>query len=463
MEYDLSKTPHENILSEQPRIRRTATPEQPDSKINLGQFTSAPQSTPRDRYNAQIGPLSPRFSSIYDAPTGPPPKPVWDHDLAGKIELGMTLAGMGLMATYIGAPVGIVLLGAGTVVGVADALAYYFEGKPYDGTIMMALQLIPGNELMKGLSKYSPEFVKNFPKFQSIMEKMAKNETLTDLEKKIYKEGIEAFKKYFPELSPKLRKYSFLFLRSILKKLPLLTVMKFLRGLSKGSKFAGNLILKLFRISITFDGLWILLSTPEMGKIRDKSQFANFLKSLVYNRFTSDEIDNMWEVKNTLYNSDGTPNLERQQEAKDLVTSEEFLTGFVGLLDSLSMSDIENVDFKNVDDSEIRKWRENVRFKTDVTNVSSSSTIESILSGNQTVRKGQKGQVVGEIQKMLFFLGYDLGESGKDETGIDRDFGDSTEKAVIEFQKEYNLKDTTGVVGKETLSLLKKLYDEQKN
>ena len=61
---------------------------------------------------------------------------------------------------------------------------------------------------------------------------------------------------------------------------------------------------------------------------------------------------------------------------------------------------------------------------------------------------------------MLLLLGYDLGETGKKGAGIDRDFGNTTEKAVIQFQKDNNLKDTSGIVGKETLGLLKKQFEE---
>jgi peptidoglycan hydrolase-like protein with peptidoglycan-binding domain len=61
---------------------------------------------------------------------------------------------------------------------------------------------------------------------------------------------------------------------------------------------------------------------------------------------------------------------------------------------------------------------------------------------------------------MLLYLGYDLGESGKNKSGVDGDFGDSTQNAVIQFQKENNLKDTSGIVGKETLSLMKNQYEE---
>ena len=154
MEYDLSKSPQENIISEQPRIRGTASPQQSDSRINLGQFTGGTQSTPKDPYNAQFNRLDSRYNTIYDAPTGPPPAK-WDHDKAGSIELSLTLAGMALTATGPGAVVGVPMLAAATVVGIGDALMYYAEGKPYDGSMMMSLQLIPGGELIQGLSKYT--------------------------------------------------------------------------------------------------------------------------------------------------------------------------------------------------------------------------------------------------------------------------------------------------------------------
>lgn len=446
MEYDVRKSPLENILSEQPRIRGNASQQQSDSKINLGQFTSAPQSTPRDPYNAQIGPLNPRYSSIYDAPTGPPPAK-WDHDKAGNIEISLTLAGMALTATGGGAVVGVPMLAAATVIGIGDALMYYAEGKPYDGSMMMALQLIPGGELIRGLAKYT-KYADNLPELQRILKKMSENKTLTDLEEKIYIELSEAFKKLLPELGPKLSKYAFLFLRSTLKKLPLLGVMKFLRGLFKGSKFIGKFVLKIGRIVVTFDQLWVLLSTRGMERARDKSELASMLRA-IHGYFSQEEIDNMWEVKEMLYNPDGTINSQGQEEVKDAVI--EAIPVMVAGMDEGTKQDIINLKIQPKSGDTIVK---------NVTSEPTPITIDSILSGEQTIRKGQKGQVVGEIQKMLLYLGYDLGETGNNKAGIDRDFGDTTEKAVEKFQKDNNLKDTSGIVGKETLTLLKKQYDE---
>jgi peptidoglycan hydrolase-like protein with peptidoglycan-binding domain len=122
------------------------------------------------------------------------------------------------------------------------------------------------------------------------------------------------------------------------------------------------------------------------------------------------------------------------------------------------LADMDSVASIPYDDTEINQWKKYNVDNGKIEDTSSSVTIESILSGKQTIRKGQKGSVVTEIQNMLFYLGYDLGEFGKDKLGVDGDFGDSTQKAVIEFQKDNNLRDKSGVVDKETLSLLKKQY-----
>lgn len=451
MEYDLSKSPHENIISEQPRIRGTASPQQSDSRINLGQFTSVPQNTPKDPYNAQLRPLDSRYNTIYDAPTGPPPAK-WDHDKAGKIELSLVAGGMAATATGYGSVVGVPMLIASTVVGIADALMYFVEGKPYDGYMMMALQLVPMGDLISGLAKYT-KHADNLPKLQGILKKMSESKTLTDLEEKIYIELSNAFKKYFPEFGPKLKKYSFAFLRSILKKLPLLGVMKFLRGLFKTSKFIGKFVFKIGRIVITFDQLWILLSTRGMERARDKSELASMLRE-IHGYFTQEEIDNMWEVNKMLYNPDGTINSQGQDSLKNGV-----IDGIVLLVEQY---DSESLIQTLVNNSEIQP-KSNDKKVVNVKNLtpeSSPVTIDSILSGKQTLRKGQKGQVVEEIQRMLLFLGYDLGETGKKGAGIDRDFGDTTEKAVEKFQKDNKLKDTSGVVGKETLTLLIKQFKD---
>lgn len=62
----------------------------------------------------------------------------------------------------------------------------------------------------------------------------------------------------------------------------------------------------------------------------------------------------------------------------------------------------------------------------------------------QTIRKGNKGTIVKQMQTMLDKLGYNLGICG-----IDGDFGVATEKAVKEFQRDHGLTQD-GVCGPKT-------------
>ena len=66
----------------------------------------------------------------------------------------------------------------------------------------------------------------------------------------------------------------------------------------------------------------------------------------------------------------------------------------------------------------------------------------------KTIRKGSKGEIVKEMQRILERLGYDLGACG-----VDGDFGRMTEKAVKAFQKDHGLV-VDGVVGLNTWKAL---------
>ena len=190
-----------------------------------------------------------------------------------------------------------------------------------------------------------------------------------------------------------------------------------------------------------------------MERARDKSELASMLRA-IHGYFTQEEIDNMWEVNKMLYNPDGTLNSQGQDSLKNGV-----IDGILVIAEQVDSDNLIQAILKN-SETQPELNDEKVLNVKNFTPKPSPVTIESILSGKQTIRKGQKGQVVEEIQRMLLFLGYDLGETGKKGAGIDRDFGDTTEKAVEKFQKDNKLKDTSGVVGKETLTLLIKQFED---
>ena len=66
----------------------------------------------------------------------------------------------------------------------------------------------------------------------------------------------------------------------------------------------------------------------------------------------------------------------------------------------------------------------------------------------KTLRRGNYGELVKQLQTKLNALGYDLGVCG-----IDGDFGQATEKAVKAFQKDHGLT-ADGVVGQKTWAAL---------
>lgn len=70
--------------------------------------------------------------------------------------------------------------------------------------------------------------------------------------------------------------------------------------------------------------------------------------------------------------------------------------------------------------------------------------------GSEILRNGDEGAAVKELQSMLIQIGYDLGR-----WGADGDFGDATEMAVRQFQRDHGC-DVDGQVGPETLKALEK-------
>ena len=89
-------------------------------------------------------------------------------------------------------------------------------------------------------------------------------------------------------------------------------------------------------------------------------------------------------------------------------------------------------------------------------------TFNNLLNGRQTIRKGQKGDVVRDIQRMLVTIGYYLGNTGRTNDGVDGDFGESTEASIYELQLDHNLDGVDGIVGQETAKKLKELYNEKR-
>ena len=65
------------------------------------------------------------------------------HTFLTVVELGS------LLLAFIPSPLSPILFGISTAAGLADAGTYYYEGDKYMGSMMLALEIIPGGELLK--------------------------------------------------------------------------------------------------------------------------------------------------------------------------------------------------------------------------------------------------------------------------------------------------------------------------
>lgn len=84
-----------------------------------------------------------------------------------------------------------------------------------------------------------------------------------------------------------------------------------------------------------------------------------------------------------------------------------------------------------------------------------SGDIPVPVPSKPTLRKGDKGPYVTELQTDLVKLGYDLGTYGPEKNGVDGSFGAKTESAVKAFQTSHDGPDgralvPDGIVGKNT-------------
>jgi RNAse (barnase) inhibitor barstar len=382
----------------------------------------------------------------------------WDHETASYIELGLTASGMLISSTGIGAPVGAILIGAGTLVGIADAMKYYEENRPYMGTMMLALQLIPGTELLGILAKKSPKFIKYYPRFEKIVNKLSKNGLLTDVEGKIFEWGSKLFNEHLPTIAKIIRKNSFKALKLKLKRekssIVLRTFINFLHfGLKKAPLWIGKVIVKFGRISVTVDQLWTLMSAPDSWrrKIRNKDEFSKTLDALYDGTLIDSVKEGLWIVWQKILGND---------------VDEEFNDTTVDFIDKISAEyDKKFKESKIPTDTNVlpNRWEKVNKLNNQIKKTKPATfTFDDIIKGVRTVKIGEKGNVVTEIQNMLVSIGYYLGETGKNEDGIDGDFGVQTENVVKYFQTENNIKET-GVVDRDTAIKLKEKYNERDN
>ena len=94
-------------------------------------------------------------------------------------------------------------------------------------------------------------------------------------------------------------------------------------------------------------------------------------------------------------------------------------------------------------------WGGTFKFANDMYHFQIDTTPDQDMQANTLIQKGDKGEIVKQIQTLLMSHGFNLGKFG-----ADGDYGDATVKAVEDFQKSKGLL-VDGKVGFKTLNALK--------
>jgi hypothetical protein len=423
MKYDLTKTLEENIMSEQYNTvtrGHTITLEQVNPLEVVGKVIG----TPLLLTDYMIRHYMSRFYNwlkTFDA-----------HDWMTVIEMSSMIA-----ASFSG-PFAPIFLGIGGAAAAYDSYLYFKEGDPYMGTIMAALSLIPGGwakiifKSSKVLQKRGVQGLINLIKKYKSGAKMTK-EQLKDLATF----GVEFAKKSSEVKDAMVKQLSDSFAKKSLKFLT-----KFLLGLGKLGFNLSKMIFNVGGTIYTFDQIYLYVFRDSVFK--NKKYLDSRTTNSVRNRIKS-LIDKL---------------LEHDNEVKKSIKE----NAVKGLNDVIK----NGVKYTNIDVSEdggdyLYRIIDEERKKSESTPpLTVAPTLNDVLSGKKVIKKGQKGESVKEIQKMLYSMGYDdfVSQENKSNKSVNGNYDDSTELSVIAFQSFEGLKES-GVVNMETLTKIIKQYKKQ--
>jgi hypothetical protein len=421
MEYDSNKTSIENLISEQTAFTN-----------RLDRIYADPKKA--EEFHKQNAAM---MDGLYD----------WfasfdTHDWLAFVEISTGILGL------IPTPLSPLFLGISTLAGIADAGVYYSEGDYYMAAMMLALAVIPGAELSKAFKgsrvflkrgvKGSKELIK---KYKSGV-KLTKEEIddLAKLGKDFTKNSNQITKSLTEELTEKLIKglakktpKYLINLLLILKKLGIIKLSEIAIKLGGTTYWADKLYLYIFRDSI--------FENEKNLDIRTKNELRMMINKLLgYDKEVNEFL--LITAKDAMNKAMKNPKV-KLVEIKPTETPQEFYKESLQKL------------------KEEAKLKQQLKLKQELA-LSAAPTIEEVKSGKKVIKKGQKGESVKEIQKMLHSIGYDylVSDFGNFEKWDDGDYGESTKLAVETFQDNFGLK-TDGIVGKETLNKLTDEYNKK--
>jgi peptidoglycan hydrolase-like protein with peptidoglycan-binding domain len=360
------------------------------------------------------------------------------HDWMTVIEVSSTIA-----ATFSGpfAPIFWVIGGAAAAY---DSYLYFKEDDPYMGTIMLGLTLI-GGSMLKGIFKSSKVFRKRG--VQGVVELIKKSKSGAKMTKEQLKDlatfGIEFAKKSSQVKDAMTKEVSKRLLTGLAKKSP-----KFLVNLILALNKIG--VIKLSEIVLTVGGTIYTFDKLYLYVFRD-SIFAN--KEYLNSRTKNDQ--RYWI--NSL--------LKYDKEVKEYLVLTVTNATETAVKKGVSLANV-NADesYKNEIKLSNKEVKSKKQSKLNPPKFLVSPTLDDVLLREKVIKKGQKGDSIIEIQKMLYSIGYNdyISKGGTLSKWDDGIYGDSTELAVMAFQEHENL-EVNGIVSVDTLKKIIEKYKENSN
>ena len=336
IEYDVSKTYFENnqFISEQSDLRAA---------------TSSAGAT----------------ATYYDGPYFSPGD--WDsHEFLNCIEI--TSGVLGMLPT----PLAPLFLGISVIAGVADAKLYFDENDPYMGTMMLALTLIPGGDLLK-IFKTSKAFQKIGVSGLKKLIKAYKSGNLKKESVKYLKEFTNIFK--LPSVTKQVSKgiieASLLTLKSNLKNKSSKFLINFLIYLYKISKWAGKTTFKVGGIVFTIDKLYLLIfaDNEKYFNSRQKNELRMLINKTLGITSAVKDYENNPDVKKQLLD-----NIDKQ------LANPEMIEEVLGDLKNTTVKDYENFNPSSFDSIPNATEIDNKPNATDIDNKTNATNLRSVTS-----------------------------------------------------------------------------------
>jgi hypothetical protein len=360
------------------------------------------------------------------------------------------------IGVVFGGPFAPIFLGIELAASAADSYLYFKEGDPYMGSMVLALNLIPGGQLgqifkgVKWFPKKGPRYVK------LLLEKAKKGKKLSKVESDELSQIAKEFTEQSGPITRALKRTAKTKLaQSLISKTPK-WLMNFIIGLSKSKAVKLSMFAAKFGGTVyTFDKLYLFVFRDSIFKDESKldSRTKNELRFMINNLLGYEDAVNEFLAKRT---ADALLSIEEQSE--DLLKSD--------VTEEMIKSDFDRMlkEFETNPPSETGTSPEQSSASTQTQTVDyDNQEIQKIVNKEinpstkkpYVIKRGQQGDGVKQIQTMLKNLKYDylLNNYGKLESGIDSKFGPYTEEAVRKFQSDNGLK-VDGVVGNETLTKL---------